>query len=155
MRVKISTLLYDFFIEANKLKKEITDISSLDYALEKYTEIFFKLINQLRKGANMSIEIKVDCVECNRTIQLDDVVYCYECVEALKKENLDLGKKVTELSIDLAGAVKEKDEFVQQSKGLLEALKSIADNPCLDPEGNADIAQQAIVKVEKEWKRKW
>lgn len=32
----------------------------------------------------MAIEIKITCNECDRTIQLDDVTYCFECVEKLK-----------------------------------------------------------------------
>jgi len=32
----------------------------------------------------MAIEIKITCDECGRTIQWDDVTYCFECMEKLK-----------------------------------------------------------------------
>lgn len=38
----------------------------------------------------MGIEIKITCNECGRTILLDDVTYCYECIEKLKNKIQEL-----------------------------------------------------------------
>lgn len=44
----------------------------------------------------MGIELNVVCDDCQHKITLDDVVYCYECVETLKKEIEELRLKATE-----------------------------------------------------------
>ena len=39
----------------------------------------------------------------------------------------------------------------QKTETLVTALKKIAENPCLDPEGNSEIAQTALSAVGIKW----
>jgi len=68
------------------LKGRLVIINSIKPKMIEWTELQ-NPTTWAKKGGKMPIEISVKCDECGRLIQLDDVVYCYECVEKVKRNN--------------------------------------------------------------------
>ena len=42
----------------------------------------------------MAIEIKIECNDCCEKMELDEVVYCFECVEKLKDRIKELERSI-------------------------------------------------------------